>query len=249
MEPPRPGAAWFHRLECSLAKAREFAGFVPNPQGSVRPLVKAGDQAIAQARHLTGIEDSNFHTIEADQAVISAQPEITILGLDYRSYRVLLQSSPEWSNVQRDSQTTPPRARAAFASAKVNPTSPTSNSIHPGATRSESTFNTTAVSLLGPRMTSTLPNGSPLRPIQRPMKERGKSVLVVGCWLLLVVRCWLFVHGLTFASGLLGHNQWHGPNCQMSSAELCVVFNPAQGRGRGRRDFAVTSTSSARVAR
>ena len=52
-------------------------------------------------------------------------------------------------------------------------------------------------------------------------------MLVVGCWLLLVVRCWLFVHGLTFASGLLGHNQWHGPNCQMSSAELCVVFNPA----------------------
>ena len=88
-------AARFHRLECSLAKAREFAGFVPNSdRAPFRPLVKAGDQAIAQARHLTGIEDSNFHTIEADQAVISAQPEITILGLDYRSYRVLLQSQP-----------------------------------------------------------------------------------------------------------------------------------------------------------
>src|SRR5437899_5621861 len=61
-----------------------------DPQHRARILVQAGDEAVFQFWRVTGIVNGVAHSVEPDEAVVSAQPQIAVASLQNPCYGTLL---------------------------------------------------------------------------------------------------------------------------------------------------------------
>src|SRR5437016_13026777 len=79
-------------LKFTVAQPREIAGFVADPERALVCFVQGGYTAVPQTGRVARIKNDDARAIEAQQTCVSAEPQISVAGLDDRSDRVLFQA-------------------------------------------------------------------------------------------------------------------------------------------------------------
>lgn len=69
------------RRKLAVAHSSDLSGFMADPQLPIRIQVKAGDDSIAKPWRVAAIKNSESRPIIANQAMVRAEPEITIRRL------------------------------------------------------------------------------------------------------------------------------------------------------------------------